>query len=48
MPKQLLADLYGATLEDLDVQEVQGDAPTDQTPAAEDPVAPEAAEAGEV
>jgi hypothetical protein len=49
MPKKLLADLYGATLDDLDVQEIEGTAPTDQTAAAEDPVAPDATEAtGEV
>jgi len=49
MPKKLLADLYGATLDDLDVQEIQGEAPT-QPAAAEDQAAPapEAAEAGEV
>ena len=48
MPKKLLADLYGATLDDLDVQEEQGTAPTDVPPAAEDQAAPSPAEAGEV
>ena len=40
MPKKLLADLYGATLDDLDVQEEQGTTPTDAAPAAEDQAAP--------
>jgi len=46
MPKKLLADLYGATLDDLDVQEEQGETPTDAAPAAEDQAAP-APEAGD-
>ena len=46
MPKKLLADLYGATLDDLDIQEVEGTTPTENTAAAEDPIAPDATEAG--
>lgn len=46
MPKKLLADLYGATLDELDVQEEEGVAPTETPAAAEDQTAP-AAETGE-
>lgn len=45
MPKTLLADLYGSSLEDLDVQEVQGTTPQETGQAAEDQAAP-APEAG--
>mgnify|MGYP001051851933 CR=1 FL=1 len=48
MPKKLLADLYGATLDDLDVQEIQGQTPQeDAAPAAEDQAAPDTGAAGE-
>lgn len=46
MPKKLLADLYGATLEDLDIKEIEGTSPADVNAADEDPIAPDAAEAG--
>ena len=46
MPKTLLADLYGATLDNLDVQEVQGGLPQEETGAAEDQAAPAAEETG--
>jgi hypothetical protein len=49
MPKKLLADLYGATLDDLDIKEIEGTTPTEgDNAAAEDPIAPDATEAGEV
>jgi|TARA_B110000503_G_C7024028_1_gene361035 hypothetical protein len=50
MPKKLLADLYGATLDDLDVQEVEGGTPTDAMPedSAEDQIAPTSTEDGAV
>jgi hypothetical protein len=40
MPKSLLVDLYGSSLEDLDVKEIQGTAPQDVGQAAEDQAAP--------
>ena len=46
MPKTLLADLYGATLDDIDVQEVQGELPQETAQAAEDQVAPTQDETG--
>ena len=49
MPKKLLADLYGATLDDLDIKEIEGTTPTEgDNAAAEDPIAPDATDAGEV
>lgn len=46
MPKKLLADLYGASLEDLDVQEVQGTTPQEEQAPAEDQSAPAAGDVG--
>lgn len=42
MPKTLLVDLYGSSLEDLDVKEVQSDTAPPANQAAEDQIAPDA------
>ena len=45
MPKKLLADFYGADLEDLDVQEDEQSTGQDIAPEAQDQVAPAGVEA---
>jgi hypothetical protein len=45
MPKKLLADLYQAELEDLDVKEVEDDTAQTTSDIAQDQAAPEGAQA---